>query len=95
MLIFFTFVFLYKNHCQSSMCVIFEFFIITNHSHCQFNFRFILFDLIMQIKYKKKSCFSKIECKNISIFFPHHLNVVKMNLNEFLGLMLFFNIYDK
>ena len=36
MLIFFAFVFLYKNHCQSSMYVKFEFFIVTNHTHCHF-----------------------------------------------------------
>ena len=73
------------------MYVTFEFFIVTNHNNCQFNFRFIIFDIIMQIKYKKKLFVSlKLHAKNISIFFPHHLNVVKMNLTEFLGLILFF-----
>ena len=48
----------------------------------------------MQIKYQKKLVVSlKLHAKNISIFFPHHLNVVKMNLTEFLGLMLFFLIF--
>ena len=36
MLIFFAFFFLYKNHCQSSMYVKFEFLIVTNHTHCHF-----------------------------------------------------------
>jgi hypothetical protein len=50
MLIFFAIVFLYKNHCISSMYVKCVFFTVTNNNQIHFDLIFMTFTLMMQIK---------------------------------------------